>query len=358
MWSAAALARPRASARAARLAGDAAASFKRAEPCPSSSVILQACQELQRGSSTPSLLSPPLLALPLRHGTALAAAWQSALVRQGPPLLGAGRALLVASRGFYFPRKNWFPWRVRLIHQRQANLRKKRHIWPRYTNPEEGPIFGEKEEEGISFVDKEMRLGMKRIMEFCRLMRGRQLQDAMDWVESIGRLKNQPILKLLRRIRTELIEKYKKDPARVFVYEAHPQFGYYINGIRKHAQGRYGIVKSPRHKLEIKVRELSHEEFFHRLYIRGKVPRSIASDMRLALHEHRVGNQMVKEWAPYLCAHSRLFHRKELKWLDSTRQFDYYQARREWIQQYKANQGRATSEAREARGLPPLSLVG
>jgi len=82
----------------------------------------------------------------------------------------------------------------------------------------------------------------------------------------------------------------------------------------------------------------------------------MACDMRLALHEHRVSQDMIKDWAPYLTAHSRFFHRKELKWLDSTRQFDYYEARREWIQRYQANLLRASSEAREARGLPPIAV--
>merc|ERR1719450_929601 len=106
----------------------------------------------------------------------------------------------------------------------------------------------------------------------------------------------------------------------------------------------------------IRVRQMPIEEFFHRVFIYNKVPRSVAADMRLALQQGRVSPQMMKDWAPYLCAHSRFWHRKDLKWLDSTRQFDYYEARREWIRRYKANLLRGSAEAREARGLTPLPM--
>ena len=56
----------------------------------------------------------------------------------------------------------------------------------------------------------------------------------------------------------------------------------------------------------------------------------MAQDMRLALAQNQVSSQMQKEWAPYLSATTRFRHRKELKWLDSTRQFDYYKAGSRW----------------------------
>lgn len=200
-------------------------------------------------------------------------------------------------------------------------------------------------------------MGQKRMMEYARLIRGRQLQDAIDWVESLARLKSEAILKLLRRVLRECAERHRLDPARCYIHEANPQYGHVVKTIRRHTRGRYGINKAPRHKFEIRIREITMEEAFHKLYIVNKPPKSLCSDMRLALYENRVHTQMVKEWAPYLCAHSRFFHRKELKWVDSTRQFDYYKARREWIQRYKANLLRSSEEMREARGLPPLPLI-
>merc|ERR1719436_1299117 len=147
------------------------------------------------------------------------------------------------------------------------------------------------------------------------------------------------------------------DLARVYIFDAQPQRGPFVRSLKKHAKANFGVVKSPRNLFMVRVRQMPLEEFFHRVYIYNKVPRSLASDMRLAIQQQRVSPQMSKEWAPYLYAHSRLFHRRALKWLDSTRQFDYYDARREWIQQYKANLLRSSTEAREARGLPPLSMT-
>lgn len=262
---------------------------------------------------------------------------------------------LDCSRSFYFPRKNWFPWRVRLVHQRQAALRKKRHIWPREYDANEEPIFGGTNDgQVLAFRDKELRLGMKRLLEYARMVKGKQIQDALDWVESMAQMKSEPIRKMLKRVMQECIEKHNIDLARLYVFDAQPQRGYVVKSLRQHARGRFGINKAPRHMFMVRVREMPLEEYFHRLYIFNKVPRSLAGDMRLALHEGRVNPQAAKEWAPYVCAHSRIRHRIELKWLDSTRQFDYYKRRQEWIQWYKANLLRGSTEAREARGLPPL----
>jgi ribosomal protein L22 len=271
------------------------------------------------------------------------------------PFRGASLHCLVAVRTFYFPRKNWFPWRSRLMHQRQAALRQKRHIWPRRYDDAEAPIFGGKEDgEVLAFRRKEIPIGQKKLLEYARIIRGKQIQDGIDWVESMIRMKSEPILKLLRNAAQECIEKHNMDIARVYIFDAQPQRGYVVKSIRAHARAKYGINKSPRHMFMVRVREMPLEEYFHRVYVFNRVPRSLASDMRLALHENRVNPQVAKDWAPYLCASSRHAHRHELKWLDSTRQFDYYKARHEWIQRYRANLFRNSTEAREARGLPPL----
>merc|ERR1712012_799051 len=195
------------------------------------------------------------------------------------------------------------------------------------------------------------------MLEFAKILRGRQIQDGIDWIEAMARMKSEVILKLLRRAADECTQKYKMDMARVYIFEAHAQRGYFVKSIRRHTKGKYGINKSPRNMFMIRVWEMPLEEYFHRLYVINKVPSSLSSDMRLALHENRVSQQMQKEWSPYLCAYSRWRHRHQLKWLDSTRQFDYYQVRREWIMRYKANLLRQSTEAREARGLPPVATL-
>mmetsp|Transcript_16095 Transcript_16095/g.24457 ORF Transcript_16095/g.24457 Transcript_16095/m.24457 type:complete len:253 (+) Transcript_16095:3-761(+) len=250
------------------------------------------------------------------------------------------------------------PWRSRIAHERQAALRKKRHIWPRRSDPEEKPIFYPKEEGVLlSFQEAPIRVGVKRMLDYAKLMKGRQLQDGIDWLESIARVNTEPILKLMKKALEDCQEIHKMDPARLFIIDAQPLRGKYVKELRKHARGNYGFMRRPRNKFRFTVREMPLEEYFHRLYIFNKVPRSLSADMRLALHQSRVSPQMQKEWAPYLCAHSRHRHRMELKWMDSTRQFDYYQAREEWIQRYKSNLMRASTEAREARGLAPLPMA-
>mmetsp|Transcript_29111 Transcript_29111/g.53095 ORF Transcript_29111/g.53095 Transcript_29111/m.53095 type:complete len:294 (-) Transcript_29111:28-909(-) len=262
--------------------------------------------------------------------------------------------LLVAHRGFYFPRANWFPWRVRLIHQRRAALRLNRHIWPRAIDPDEKPIFTDKDEGAISFREKHVKLTLKRLFEYSKLIKGRQIQDAIDWVESMSRMKSEPVLRLLRHVMQQCAERYRWDLARTYIITVTISRGYFVKTLRRHTRARFGINKSPRHLLGVRVRQMPLEEYFHRVYIYGKVPTTLANDMRLALHERRVSNRMMKEWAPYLTANSRFFHRRSLKYLDATRKFDYYEARRQWIYDYEANRLRSTTESREARGLSPL----
>ncbi|CAJ1411257.1 unnamed protein product [Effrenium voratum] len=269
----------------------------------------------------------------------------------------ARAAAATQTRDFYFPRKHWFPWRVRLVRQRQAALRAKRHIWPRRQDPEEAPIFGDKEGDVLSFREEEVRISVKKLEHYAKIMKHKQIQDAYDWVDSLSRMKSEVILKLLEKAMEECRDRRGWDLGRTYVVDPQPGRGHYVKSLRKHSRGRYGIMKAPRNNFIIRVRQMPLEEWFHRIFIYNKVPRSLSGDMRLALHQKRVSPQMQKEWSPYLHANSRLFHRKELKWLDSTRQFDYYQVRREWIEKYKANLLRSSTEAREARGLPPLPMA-
>jgi len=208
----------------------------------------------------------------------------------------------------------------------------------------------------LAYRDKELRISLRKLGQYAKIMKNKQIQDAIDWVESMARMKSEPILALLRKAVKDCVEKRKMDAARLYVFDAQPQRGFFVKSLRKHSRGNYGIAKSPRNMFMIRVREMPLEEYFHRIYIYNKVPRSLASDMRLALQQSRVSPNMQKEWSPYLCSSSRMFHRKELKWLDVTRQFDYYEARRDWIQKYKANLMRSSTEAREARGLPALPM--
>ncbi|CAK9026991.1 Hypothetical protein (Fragment) [Durusdinium trenchii] len=268
----------------------------------------------------------------------------------------ASKAVAEQGRSFYFPRKLWLPWRVRLVRERQAALRRKRHLWPRRRDPEEEPIFGDKDQDMVSFTEKEIRMSFRKLLHYAKLMKRKQIQDAYEWVDSLSRMKSEPILKLIQKAMDEVKEKRGWDLARTYLWDPQPGFGFFVKSLRKHSRGRYGIIHSCRNRFTIRLRQMPLEEWFHWLYIYGKVPKTLSGDMRLALAQKRVSPQMQREWAPYLCSRSRFWHRQELKWLDSTRQFDYYKARQEFIDQYKANLLRESTEAREARGLAPLPM--
>ena len=57
----------------------------------------------------------------------------------------------------------------------------------------------------------------------------------------------------------------------------------------------------------------------------------MALDMHLALHDARVGPRALREWAPYLTNPSRQQHKRELVTNHLRRTWDYYTARREWM---------------------------
>lgn len=242
---------------------------------------------------------------------------------------------------------------------RKRAVRLKRHIWPRYFDANEKPIFQHVESQPtLAYQQKNIRMSVKKMLEYTTLISGKQLEDAIHWIEALSRPNARPFLDLMKKARAECVERYKWDLARVFLFNAQVHRGFWVKSVKLHIKGKFGIQKAPRSTLLIRIRELPYEEFFHRLYINHDVPKTIAMDMRLALLQRRASPQMEKEWLPYLNSTTRFFHRKELKWLDSTRQFDYYQVRREWIAKYQANLNRASAEAREARGLPAFETEG
>lgn len=236
---------------------------------------------------------------------------------------------------------------------RKRKVRLKRHVWPRYYDPNEKPIFKPLEAQPtLDFQQKQIRISVKKMLEYTRLISGKQLEDAIHWMEALSRPNARPILNLMKKARAECQDRYRWDLARVFLFNAQVHRGSIVKSVKLHIKGKFGIQRAPRSTLLIRIKEMPHEEFFHRLYINHDVPKTIAMDMRLALMQRRASPQMEREWLPYLTSTTRFFHRKEMKWLDSTRQFDYYQVRREWIAKYQANQNRSLAEAREARGLP------
>jgi ribosomal protein L22 len=240
--------------------------------------------------------------------------------------------------------------------QRVGRIR--RHLFPRpprsaeeaAARKEEEPIFG-----GgplLSFTKEDIPLRVKRMVTYRRLLAKKQIDDAIEWLECLHRPSSQPVLDLLKRARRICVEQKGLDAARLYLQILMPQRGYVIKDGKLTRAGFMHIYRRPRHKLRIVLREMPLAECYQRWYVMKKPPRAMAVDMRLAIHENRVGPRAVREWAPYMTSASRYMHKRELVMSRNLRTWDYYEDRRAWIEKYEANMERRQYEAREARGLP------
>ena len=224
----------------------------------------------------------------------------------------------------YLWRRGFWPWKQDYAKRKRRETIKKRNILPRTIDPNEDAIFDPKLQlDWHTFKIAPVRQSVRRLMDYQRLMKGRQIDDAIDAVEALARPSADPILNVLNRGKRHLVDR-GMDPARLFIKTAWVRFLHYTKQIRRHAKGGYGWAKTPHCRFYIGVREMPLPEFFHRTYVQGRTPRSIGMDMRLALMSKKAPREMEKEWAPYLTSQSRCEHRRSLKWRHATRDFDYY----------------------------------
>ena len=198
-------------------------------------------------------------------------------------------------------------------------------------------------------------MSLRRLHEYVRLLKRRNLQDAIDWVACLTRPSARPILQMLKRAKHELCEQRGLDLGRLYIDHSHSDKGEYIRIVRRMRVGQYAQFRSPRHHFRIYIREMPMDEYFHRMYILGKVPQCVSFDMRQALRDKRVPAEMERKWAPYLTAASRYLHRKEIRRLHASGQFDYYAERQKWISEYRLNMDRMKQgeKVNRAGGPPP-----
>lgn len=269
-------------------------------------------------------------------------------------LLPLGEISTFQKRHFYFPRPQWFAWKQRQVHLRQRKEKLSRNIQPRVNNEKHTASLMEKKEINdylYTYSRKMVRIGTRNLIMYGKLVAGRQLVDSHDFVESLGRQSTAPILQLFRRAKYDLTHMRGCDPARLYIKKFETQRGRYVHSMRMHAKGKVGIVRSPRNAIKLCIREMSLEEYFQKLYVIGKVPTSVTQDMRLALMDRRAGPQSERDWSPYLTSTSRLHHRRNLKWMDNTKQLDYHELLENWMRKYEGNMKARTVELREGRGL-------
>lgn len=151
-------------------------------------------------------------------------------------------------------------------------------------------------------------LGKKRLLLYCQVIKGEQITDAIDWLSSLCLHRVNYLLNLLMKTRQKIFEE-GGDISRVYVQS----YLLNIQGRVKRPQFRLksvSFIKTWKFAVILRFRELPMEEYFHRLFILKKVPRSLTTDMRLAITEHRVSPSTVRDWYPYLDAKTRFWHRQ------------------------------------------------
>ena len=261
------------------------------------------------------------------------------------------------ARTVYFARARWFPWRRKIAHKWQRQAAKERHMIPRQLVKGESPIMTSSRSDPMRtsslyhYQVKEVPLSLRRLHEYVRLLKRRNLQDAIDWVACLTRPSSRPILRMLERAKWDLCEKKGLDLGRLYIDHSHSDFGEYIKIVRRMRVGHYSLFRSPRHHFRIYIRDMPLEEYFHRMYILGKVPQCVSFDMRQALRDKRVAPEVERKWAPYLTSASRYLHRKEIRRLHAAGQFDYYAERKRWIEEYQQHILQMKRGDRMNRGL-------
>lgn len=267
-------------------------------------------------------------------------------------------------RNPFWRRNGFYLWQRKRLKHMHLRQRKNRHIWPRYKDANEKQTYRKDQDATTTtgliwkFSKHNLMLSMKRLSLYGRLIRGLHVQDALDWLASIPVVRVNPIFNLVSHARNECVSNFGADPSRLYLHgvEANKKPPVkYMKMFKPQAMGDSGVsfTCSWRNTLIIRLRERPLGELFHKLYILKEVPRSLSVDMRLSLHEHRVSKNAIRLWYPYLSAYTRHRHRKELKRLDASRQFDYHAERRQWIERYESTLLRRENELRTSRGLKP-----
>ncbi|KAF4698249.1 hypothetical protein FOZ63_026361, partial [Perkinsus olseni] len=158
---------------------------------------------------------------------------------------------------FYIPRRNWWPWKQKIAHQRQAISRRRKHIWPRYSDPDAQRAGDIRSDPGpsVRFKVHDMNLSLKRLWVYGRLLRKKQLQDAIDWMEALCRPSAKPVRDLLYRARTRMVDHHGYDPARLYIARIWTERGPRVMSIHQQRAGYYFRKKKLQNMMQLVVRE-------------------------------------------------------------------------------------------------------
>ncbi|GBE62113.1 50S ribosomal protein [Babesia ovata] len=215
-------------------------------------------------------------------------------------------------------------WRRKLIFRLNRARYRRQFIVPKVKDPEEAGVKSKDSANVWEFTIDGLPIGLKRLKLYTKLF-----SDAQK----------------------KIYEQYNGDPSRLYVQNMIINYKPPMKQIKYHALRNFGIMSTWRNSIVYRIREMPMNEFYQKIFILGRIPKSMGAEMRAALYEKRVPAQTVTEWYPYLTAHTRFFFRRQLKWMNDTGQFNYYKHRRDWIEQYNSNLRRKIQEARDERGM-------
>ncbi|EDO05684.2 Ribosomal protein L22p/L17e family protein [Babesia bovis T2Bo] len=277
--------------------------------------------------------------------------WEATCANHGCRAFSGLRNKNARIKNPYYRKKGFWEWRKKHIQKLNKARYKRQFLVPKVIDPEEEPVKGKHDANIWEFVVDGLPIGLKRLKLYTKLLTNLHLQDAIDWLYAMPTIRTNRILNSLSDAQKKIYEEYNGDPSRLYIDSMVINYKTPMKQIKYHALRNFGIMCTWRNVIVYRIREMPMNEFYQKIFILGRIPRSMGAEMRAAIYEKRVPTQTVVEWYPYLTAHSRFFFRKELKWLDKTGQFNYYKHRREWIDRYNANMRRKTDEMRRERGI-------
>lgn len=268
-----------------------------------------------------------------------------------------------------YRKKGWSLWRRRLWEKRQKQNYKRGHVRARgllrefkTTETDEATASSSATSRIQSggkqwkFTVSQLKLSRKNLALIKKLIQNLHIQDAIDWLCAIPRARINPIYDDLVAARDRIALEYGGDPGRLYLKKIVVEQGSPVRYCRYALRNVYTTYRSWRNRFHYHIVQLPLTEFFKRVYVKGKVPRSLAFDMRLALKEKRAPRYMLEEWQPYICSLSRQLHRRRLLFKDRTKTLRLRQVQREWITQYQSNIFEHENDQRRQRGLQPFSL--
>ncbi|SCN61846.1 50S ribosomal protein L22, mitochondrial, putative [Plasmodium chabaudi adami] len=255
----------------------------------------------------------------------------------------------VQLRNPYYRKKGFWEWRRRIIHRYNEKRYIRKGIKPKIYNEKEEKIKNHKDDIYWTFKVYQLKISLRNLNNFGRLIKGLHLEDAIIFLESIPQIRINNILNSLLNSKDKIINNFNGDISRLYIDNVQIHYNTPMKYIKYHALGHFGLVKSYRNTFTYTIKQMNIQEFYHKIFIRGNVPRSLSHNMRLYLNQNRINKDNLIEWYPYICANSRYYFREKLRYLNNIYQFNYYQSRNSWIQNYFRNIDRRKQELQMQR---------